>query len=52
MNGGCLPSPRGLDPSKVLIMRRANGNVYNRGGGGPEILYDGPIPLEIVKRVR
>jgi hypothetical protein len=42
----------GLDPSKIILQRRVTGNVYNRGGGGIEILYDGPIPLENVRRVR
>jgi len=43
---------RGLDPSKLLLQQRVPGNVFNRGGGGVEILYEGPIPLENVRRVR
>jgi hypothetical protein len=42
----------GLDPSRIILQRRVPGNVFNRGGGGFEILYDGPIPLENVRRVR
>ena len=45
-------STDGLDSSKVLINRRVNGNVFDRGGGGTEILYNGTIPLENVKRIK
>ena len=45
-------STEGLDTSKVMLQRRVPGNVFNRGGGGYEVLYNGPIPLENVTRIR
>lgn len=45
-------STDGLSSSKVILQRRVTGNVFNRGGGGTEILYDGTIPLDNVKRIR
>ncbi|MFN3712212.1 MAG: RHS repeat-associated core domain-containing protein [Alcanivoracaceae bacterium] len=45
-------STKGLNPSKVLLQRDVTGNVFNRGGGGFEILFDGPIPLEFVTRIK
>ena len=41
-----------LEPSKVLFQRRVTGNLLNRAGGGVEIIYDGPIPLENVRRLK
>ena len=32
-----------LDPSKIMIIRRVTGNVYNQGGGGWEVIYKGQI---------
>ena len=32
-----------LDPNRVLLIRRVTGNVFNRPGGGVEILYRGPV---------
>ncbi len=43
---------KGLDTSKIILRRRTTGNVLNRPGGGTEILFDGPIPLKNVRRVR
>lgn len=43
-------STKGLDASRVIPQRPVTGNVFNRGGGGTEILVDGPIPLENVTR--
>ena len=34
-----------LDPSKIMLIRRVNGNVYGQGGGGWELIYKGPINL-------
>jgi hypothetical protein len=45
-------STEGLDRSKVLLKRRVTGNVQGHGGGGTEILYDGPIPLENARRIK
>ena len=36
-------SSKGIDASKIVIMRRVTGNVFNRPGGGWEILYEGVI---------
>jgi RHS repeat-associated protein len=30
-----------LDPNKIMIIRTVNGNVFNQGGGGWEIIYNG-----------
>jgi RHS repeat-associated protein len=35
-----------FDPSKILIIRSVNGNVFNKGGGGWEILYKGPLAFD------
>ena len=32
-----------LDPNRVLLVRRVTGNVFNRPGGGIEVLYQGPV---------
>lgn len=42
----------GLNASRVLREGRVTGNILRRGGGGTEIMYDGPIPLEYVRRIR
>lgn len=34
-----------LDPSKVMLIRRVNGNVFGQGGGGWEVIYKGPLNL-------
>gem|GEM_PF-1497224 len=34
------------DASKVMLVRRVNGNVYNQGGGGWEVIYKGIIKLD------
>ena len=36
----------------MLFERRVTGNLLNRAGGGVEIIYDGPIPLENVRRLK
>jgi RHS repeat-associated protein len=43
---------KALDPSKISNIRRVTGNVFNRGGGGTEILYEGTIPLDAIKRIQ
>jgi hypothetical protein len=35
-----------LAPEKVLLIRRVTGNIYNRPGGGVEVLYKRPIYLQ------
>jgi RHS repeat-associated protein len=35
-----------LDPTKVMLVRRVNGNVFGQGGGGWEIIYKGPLVLD------
>jgi len=45
-------STKGLDQSKILLQRRVPGNVFNRAGGGFEVLFEGPIPLEHVTRFK
>ena len=45
-------STEGLDPARILLQRRVTGNVFGRGGGGYEFLYEGGIPLEFVERMR
>jgi hypothetical protein len=45
-------SMEALDPSKVSIIRRVTGNMFGRGGGGVEILYEGTIPRGSFTRVR
>jgi len=37
-----IPSSN-VDASKIMIIRRVNGNVFGQGGGGWEILYKGPL---------
>jgi len=34
-----------LDPTKIMLIRRVNGNVYGQGGGGWEVIYKGPLNL-------
>ncbi len=36
----------GFDPSKVEIIRRVNGNVFGKPGGGWEVLYRGKLPID------
>jgi len=43
---------KALDPSKISNARRVTGNVFNRGGGGTEMLYEGTIPLDAIKRIK
>jgi hypothetical protein len=45
-------STEGLDKSKIILQRRVTGNILNRAGGGTEILYNGTIPIEKVRRIR
>lgn len=42
----------GLDPGQVILQRRVTGNVFSRGGGGWELVYDGTVPLDYVERIR
>ena len=41
-----------VDTSKMSDISTVTGNVYNRGGGGVEFIYDGTIPIDAVTRVR
>ena len=43
---------RTLDPGLVIRVGRVTGNVFGRGGGGVEIVYDGMIPRVVFRRVR
>lgn len=45
-------STKALDPSKVSRTRRVSGNVGGRAGGGTEVLYEGTIPRDAIRRVR
>lgn len=41
-----------LNPENISMIRRVTGNVFGRGGGGIEILYNGRVPMSAVTRVR
>jgi hypothetical protein len=41
-----------LNPDLILRVGAVTGNVFGRGGGGTEILYQGRIPIEFVERIR
>lgn len=43
---------KGLDPAKIVAIRRVAGNIYGKGGGGIEILYRGNIPPIFLKLFR
>ena len=42
----------GLDPARVQAIRRVAPYVYGHPGGGIEILYDGTVGLQYVRRIR
>lgn len=41
-----------LNSSQIQMMRRVTGSVYNQGGGGFEILYNGTVDLSSITRIR
>ena len=41
-----------LDPSRIGGAGRVTGNVFGRGGGGVEVLYEGTIPRGAFRRIR
>jgi len=41
-----------LEGGSIVRAGRVTGDVYGRGGGGIEILYNGRVPIEFVERVR
>ena len=41
-----------LYPKDFIIQRRVTGNVFNRGGGGYEMIYKGTIPSNNFRRIR
>jgi len=40
-----LTTDPNFDYTKIMLIRRATGNVYNQGGGGWEIIYKGPLSI-------
>ena len=44
--------PNTLYPKDFILMRPVTGNVYNRGGGGYEMIYKGTIHSEKIIRIK
>jgi len=44
--------PNTLYPTDFIIQRNVTGNVYNRGGGGFEMIYKGTIPQKHLIRLK
>ena len=53
-NGGAIIEvrPNTLYPKDFLIQRNVTGNVYNRGGGGYEMIYNGWISKDNIFRIK
>jgi RHS repeat-associated protein len=45
-------STSALDKSQIIRVGTVTGNVFGRGGGGIEVLYNSQIPLRFVTRLR
>ena len=41
-----------LQSENISMIRQVTGNVFGRGGGGTEILYNGRVPMSAVTRLQ